>query len=121
MTRPILYLYALLTLLGLVVPWYFNVEFIRAHGGFTWSAFVAEALSVPAARSIGADISIACVAFSVWMVREARRLGMRHVWVYLALIFVVAFAFACPLFLFMRERRLSSLKPALAGAHPSER
>ena len=32
----------------------------------------------------------------------------RHWWIYIALTFGVAFAFACPLFLFMRERRLVS-------------
>jgi hypothetical protein len=33
-----------------------------------------------------------------------------HAWAYLALTFLVAFAFACPLFLLMRERRLREIK-----------
>jgi hypothetical protein len=45
----------------------------------------------------------------IWMVREARRLEMRHAWVYVVLVFGVAFAFACPLFLLMRERRLAAV------------
>jgi len=98
--------YGVLALAGLVVPWIFNLQFIHAHQGFTVSAFVAEAFSVPAARSIGADISIAATAWMIWMVGEARRLRMRHAWVYIVLVFTVAFAFACPLFLFMRERAL---------------
>lgn len=37
---------------------------------------------------------------------EARRLGMRHLWVYVLGTVLVAFAFTCPLFLLMRERHL---------------
>ena len=36
------------------------------------------------------------------------RLGMRW-WVYLLATFLIAFAFACPLFLMMRERRLRAI------------
>ena len=36
----------------------------------------------------------------------ARRLGMRRWWFYVVTTFLVSFAFACPLFLFMREARL---------------
>lgn len=104
--------YAVLALLGLVVPWWFNLEFIHAHGGFSWATFIGEAFSTPASRSIAVDLSIACAAWLVWMVREARALRMRYVWLYIALVFVVAFAFACPLFLFMRERRLRATAQA---------
>lgn len=100
--------YVALMLLGLTVPWVFNLEFIRAHGGFSWMTFVAEAFTTPASRSVTVDIVIGSSAWMVWMVAEARRLGMRHWWVYIVLTFAVAFAFACPLFLFMRERRLQS-------------
>jgi hypothetical protein len=40
------------------------------------------------------------------MVIEARRLEMRRAWFYVVTTFLVAFAFACPLFLLMRELRL---------------
>jgi len=44
---------------------------------------------------------------------EGRKLGMKRVWVYIALSGVTAFAFTFPLFLAMRERKLGQL--ALAG------
>jgi len=81
---------------------------MRAHGGFSTATFVAEAFTTPASRSITVDIVIASTAWMAWMVAEARRLGMRHWWIYIVLTFGVAFAFACPLFLFMRERRLQA-------------
>ena len=99
--------YGVLALAGLVGPWIFNVQFAAAHpGGFPVDVFLAEAFSAPAARSIATDLSIGSTAFLVWMVVEARRLRMRHWWVYIVLTLGVAFAFACPLFLMMRERRL---------------
>ena len=42
------------------------------------------------------------------MVVEGRRLGMRHLWFYVVATFLIAFAFTCPLFLFMRERLLAA-------------
>src|SRR5690606_13824714 len=45
----------------------------------------------------------------VWSFVEARRLGMRTWWLYVAITFVVAFAVAFPLFLLARDRRLAEL------------
>jgi hypothetical protein len=100
--------YGVLALVGLIGPWYFNVQFMTAHGGFVLGTFLADIFANPASSSVGVDITIGATAFLVWMVSEARKLGMRHWWVYIVLTFAVAFAFACPFFLFMRERRLRS-------------
>ena len=55
------------------------------------------------------DLIVAGVTFFFWMIYEARRLNMKHYWVYIVIIFCPAFAVAFPLFLFMRERRLREL------------
>ena len=55
------------------------------------------------------DLVVALAAFLVWSYAEARRLSMRRWWVYPALSFGVAFAFAYPLFLFVRDRRMQAL------------
>ena len=49
------------------------------------------------------------VAFLVWLFAESRRLEMPRPWVYVVLTFGIAFAFAFPLFLLMRERRLARM------------
>lgn len=97
--------YAVLSVLGLVLPWYFNFQMIAA-GNMGFASFLAGVFANPASSSIGVDILVGATAFNVWMVLEARRLQMRHVWIYLALTLLIAFAFACPLFLLMRERKL---------------
>ena len=53
------------------------------------------------------DILIVAIAGSAFMIFEARRLGMKRVWLYIALSGVTAFAFTFPLFLAMRERKLA--------------
>jgi hypothetical protein len=46
------------------------------------------------------------------MILEGRRLGMRLPWLYVVGSFVTAIAFTFPLFLAMRERRLSANLPS---------
>ena len=52
-----------------------------------------------------AELGLAALVF---MVVEARRTGVRFVWIYVVLSFVVAVSVTFPLFLLARERRLSS-------------
>jgi hypothetical protein len=44
------------------------------------------------------------------MVAEARRLGVRFVWLYVILGFAIAISVTFPLFLIARERRLAKLE-----------
>lgn len=99
--------FAVLAVLGLVVPWYHNLAFARESGALAAGAFVAAVFVNHASSSIGWDIVIGSTAFLVFALAEARRIGMKHAWVYVVLTFGVAFAFAAPLFLFMRERTLA--------------
>lgn len=99
--------FALLALLGLAVPWYFNFQY-AAQGGnpFDLVGFFSLGFVNPAASSLTMDLVIAFTAFALWTMPEARRIGMRAGWLYPLLGFFIAFAFAFPLFLFMRERHL---------------
>ena len=104
---PRMWIYAGLAVLGLAVPWYFNVQFMREHpSGFALGAFVAGGYANSAAASLTSDLTVGSMAFLIWMLGESRRLGMRFGWVYALLLFFVAFGFACPLFLLMRERHI---------------
>ena len=54
------------------------------------------------------DVFFLCLAVFVWMVLEARRLGMRGVWLYLLVGIVVAISVTVPVFLINRERALAA-------------
>ena len=101
--------YAALAAIGLVATWYFNLRFISESGG-TFSAveFVRAGYANSASASLSNDLLVGTLAFTIWSFAEARRLGMRRWWIYPALTFGVAFAFAFPLFLFVRERRIAA-------------
>ena len=72
----------------------------------------------PAVASLTADLLIMAIAACVLMVIEGRRLGMRHVWAYIAFAGLTAIAFTFPLFLANRERRLRELQlEASPAAH----
>lgn len=100
--------YALLAVAGLIATGYFNLQFIGQRGGFNLVDFIAAGFANPAAASISCDITVAFLAFLVWLPGEARRSGVRHWWLYAVVGLTVAFAVALPLFLLVRERKTRS-------------
>jgi Protein of unknown function DUF2834 len=103
---PLMAFYGAFAAVGAVVPWYFNIRYMRESGELlTPQAWIAGGFINSLTGSITTDFLIGTTPVLVWMVVEARRLGMRHWWFYVITAFLVAFAFACPLFLLIREAR----------------
>ena len=100
------FIYLSLSLAGLTLPWYHNLQFIEWTGGFELLPFIEACFVNPASSSITVDLLVGASAFTIWMITEAKRLEMRAVWLYLLLSLFIAFAFAAPLFLLMRTRAL---------------
>ena len=104
------WLYLALAIAGAVLPWLANLEFMQAYGAsFDLGVFVELANANPAAQSLSRDLLVGASAITIWMVVESRRLQMRHLWLVLLSSVTIAFAFAAPFFLFLRERRLAEL------------
>lgn len=96
--------YLVLAVLGLIGTWTFNIIAIMGD-----SAFFGEWFSNGAAtQSLQLDLLVLAIASGVFIVIEGRRLGMRRAWLFLPLAAVTAAAFAVPLFLALRERRLTT-------------
>jgi hypothetical protein len=93
-----------LSLVGLVTAWWFNGLAIlqAADYGVAWFAH-------PVDWVLSTDLLIVAIAGVAFMIWEAKRLGMKHVWLYIVLSGVTAMACTFPFFLAMRERKLSSL------------
>jgi hypothetical protein len=77
--------------------------------------FWRETLANPASRSITVDLFFLGLAVFVWMVLEARRLGLRGVWLYLLFGMLVAISVTVPIFLINRERALARREPSSAA------
>lgn len=101
---PLAIIWLVLAILGLIGTWTFNILAIVSRNDFIgdWVG------SGPAVSSLTIDLLVVAVAGSVFIVAEARRLGMRHAWLYIAGAAVTAFAFTFPLFLANRERLLAT-------------
>lgn len=114
--RWLQWLYLGLAIAGGVLPWLANFDFIQQYGSsFDLGRFVQLANANPAAQSLSRDLLVGASAITVWIVVESRRLKMRHLWLVLLSAATIAFAFAAPLFLFLRERRLLELAVEAAG------
>lgn len=111
MTRdwtPLAFVYLLLAVAGLIGTWTFNVLAVVQMADFIGDLVT----SGPAVSSITIDLLVAAVAGSVFIIVEARRLRMRFGWLYVVGAGLTAFAFTFPLFLAMRQRRLTRLARA---------
>ena len=104
--------YLFLALLGAVLPWQANLEFIQAGSGtgFDLSGFIRDANLTAASRSLSRDLIIGATAFTIWIAIEGRRLQVKGWWISLLLCVTVSFACGGPFFLHLRERRLVELE-----------
>ena len=100
---PLAIAYLVLSLAGLVATFVLNAWTVVQGRDYFGDIFG----SGPAVSSIGVDLLVVAIAGATFIVVEARRLGMKRAWLYLALAVVTAFAFTFPLFLAMRERHLA--------------
>lgn len=95
-----------MALIGVGATWYFNALFYMQTADTSITHFIAQTVTTLPAKSISADISVVATTFLIWMVYEARKLKMKHWWLFIPLTFLIAIAFTFPLFLFLRERLL---------------
>jgi len=108
MTRnwtPLAFVYLGLAIAGLIGTWMFNALAIVQMRDFIgdWVG------SGPVVSSLTVDLLVVAVAGCMLIIVESRRLGIKRAWLYVALSGLTAFAFTFPLFLAMRQRRLTEL------------
>lgn len=99
------WIYLVLAGAGLVTAWVFNGLAVMngENYGAAWTGSAVDWV-------LTADLSIVAIAAVVFMFAEAKRLGMKRVWIYVVLSTFTAMAFTFPLFLAMRERALASVQ-----------
>jgi len=96
--------FLILSIIGLVTAWIFN-GIASVTGQNYLDAWFGSAVD----WVLSLDILLVAIAGSAFMIIEAHKLGMKRVWLYILLSGVTAFAFAFPLFLAMRERKLAAI------------
>lgn len=99
--------FAVMALAGAVLTARSNIQFSSAGGGFDVGDYVRAGFANSAATSFAIDLIVAASAGLVFMAVEGRRLRMRSTILLIVTTFVLAFAFAFPAFLALRELRLA--------------
>jgi hypothetical protein len=99
--KPLFWVYLTLSLTGLVTAWIFNGLAVMNNQdyGTAWTATAVDLV-------LTYDLGIVAVAGVIFMFVEAKRIGMKRVWVLVLLSGITAMAFVFPLFLALRERHL---------------
>lgn len=103
--------YGVIAIAALYATWSQNLQLMTPGMGplDPYSVFVEQTRVNAASRSITVDIGFFLLAASAFMVIEARRLGVRFVWLYILLGFLVAISVAFPLFMVAREMRIAAM------------
>lgn len=99
------WVYLALAIAGITFTWYYNIQFMMVNGTDITDFIKAVTLN-DAAMSIAFDISIVGFTFFFWSYHEAKKLSMKHWWAYVVLSCGIAIAFAAPLFMYMREKKI---------------
>ena len=107
-SRNICIVYGLIALAALFATWSQNLQ--PSH-----TSYLLDLKASPASRSFTVDIGFFLLAGAILMVLEARRLGVRLVWLYVIFGFLIAISVTFPLFLIAREMRLAKIG---AGPYP---
>ena len=108
-----------MALFALYGTWSQNVAYFADGGGpAAFGKFVLDAKVNPASRSLGVDIAVTFYVASIFMVIEARKLGVRFVWAYILLGLLIAISVTFPLFLIAREMKLAKGAAPAPGKGP---
>lgn len=87
--------------IGLITAWVYNGIAVMKSQDYLAAWFGTEVDLV-----LSIDLLIVAIAASAFMVMEAKKLGMRRVWLYIALSGITAMAATFPFFMAMRELKI---------------
>ena len=98
-------LYLLAAILGAALPLSQLIPFFRTHG-LDLALFFTLLFSNSVSGFFGMDVIVSSVVLWIFVFSEGRRLGMKHLWLYVVCNLLIGVSLALPLFLLFRERAL---------------
>jgi 4-amino-4-deoxy-L-arabinose transferase-like glycosyltransferase len=107
--------YAVISLAALIATWSQNAAYFDSPGRFLVD-FLNDSKVTPASRSLTVDIVLFFLAAGILMVVEARKHGVKYVWLYILGGFAIAISVTFPLFLIAREMRIGRTEETRLGA-----
>jgi len=107
--------YAVVSIAALIATWSQNAAYFDNPGRFLVD-FLNDSRVTPASRSLTVDIVLFFLAAGILMVVEARKHGVKFVWLYILGGFAIAISVTFPLFLIAREMRIGRTEETRLGA-----
>ena len=95
-------LYLLAAILGAALPLSQLIPFLKEHG-LNLTIFFALLFNNPVSGFFGLDVVVSSFVLWIFVFSEGRRLGMKHLWLYVVCNLLVGVSLALPLFLLFRE------------------
>ncbi|WP_454787936.1 DUF2834 domain-containing protein [Mycolicibacterium lutetiense] len=103
--------YAVIAVVALVGTWWNNIRYVTTEST-SLIDFFQSGYTNYASSSLTNDLLLFGLAAFVFMVVEARRIGIPKVWIYIVLSAVIAVSVAFPLFLIRRQLVLAERRAA---------
>ncbi|MBK25788.1 MAG: hypothetical protein CME70_17445 [Halobacteriovorax sp.] len=101
--------YGLFSLVALILCLRENYNYMGGDLGQGLLSFIKDCFVTHASSSITIDIIFFTAAAFIFMYREARKLGIRYLWVYYFFAMTIAVSVTFPLFLIAREIKISKV------------
>jgi hypothetical protein len=98
------YLYLALSIIGIIVPYYFGFLIVWETGTFDAVTFLQEATINNSARFLAGDLAVAGLAALVYILYNGRKQNIAYWWVCVLGMFAIGTSFGFPFFLYLQER-----------------
>ena len=102
------YLYLVLAVLGLILPYSQFGPWIAEHHGLNMSIFFRDLFANRISAFFGWDVIVSAIVLISFVQTEGKRLSMRGLCLPIAGTLVVGVSFGFPLFLFLRQAKLDT-------------
>jgi hypothetical protein len=100
-------IYGAIAVAALIATWSQNLAYFDKAAASPLD-FLNDSKVTPASRSLTVDLLLFALAATILMVIEARKHGVKFVWLYIAAGLAIAISVAFPLFLIARELRMGT-------------
>lgn len=94
-------LYLIGAVLGVVLPYAFFIPFVIANS-LDIGLFIEQLFANRISAFFGVDVIVSSVVLWIFVFTEGKRLGMKHLWLYVVCNLLVGVSLALPLFLYFR-------------------
>ncbi|OGW24907.1 MAG: hypothetical protein A2X59_12620 [Nitrospirae bacterium GWC2_42_7] len=98
-------IYLNLCILGAFIPWYILVGFFGTENVSLPSFFI-SIFANNVASAVAADLIVSGLVFFAFVYFEGRRMGLKHLWIYVLATLLVGLSFGLPLFLYYRAKAI---------------